>query len=262
MKIGFIGFGEASSNIADGLLSENENINISAFDIDTEKVKKTIMAFPSFNRITVLSSLKQIIDYNEVLLCAIPGDMDYSLFVEVASYQIRGKLFIDLCTAKPTIKKTISGILSAKGADYVDVAVAGSVPANKHKVPMLISGSGSSKMLDLFQPYKMDITFAGEEAGNASIIKLCRSIYMKGLAALSLEMSNVAEYFGIKDFVYDSLAKSFDCDHFTSYTPRLINGTKKHILRRTKEVEDWLELIKGTGCSNYITLATLKTYET
>lgn len=171
-------------------------------------------------------------------------------------------MFIDLCTAKPEDKHEISKIVEDTGNYYVDVAVMGSVPTLKHKVPMYISGSGCKLMCDILSPFGMDITCVGEKAGSASIIKLCRSIYMKGLAALSIELEEVCNHYGVKDEVYASLAKSMDNDNFMTYTPRLIKGTKLHCVRRLNEVKECLDLISATQTEGYMTEATRKLYET
>lgn len=42
-------------------------------------------------------------------------------------------------------------------------------------------------------PYGMKITTAGGKAGAASAIKLVRSIYMKGIASLMIEMVEAAD---------------------------------------------------------------------
>lgn len=137
----------------------------------------------------------------------------------------------------------------------------GSVPLLKHKVPMYVSGTGCELMVDALSSFDMDITIVGERAGCASIIKLCRSIYMKGIAALSIELEKVCEHYGVKDEVYASLAKSMDNDAFMIYTPRLIKGTIKHCTRRLNEVKECIELIESAEIEGYMTKATAKLYE-
>ena len=48
-------------------------------------------------------------------------------------------------------------------------------------------------------PYHMDITLAGEKAGSASAIKLVRSIFMKGIASLMIEMLEGAHAYGVAE---------------------------------------------------------------
>lgn len=261
MKLGFIGFGEASSNIAEGLLSESATLQVGAYDVNIERATSCINTSPHSNRIHIFTSLESIIRDCDVFFCAVPGQYDSSLFEGITNLKIENKLFMDISTAKPDLKKAISEIIANKAAFYVDVAVLGSVPAKKNKVPMMLSGFGSSRMVEQFADYDMDMQIVGEEAGKASLVKLCRSIYMKGLAALSIELTEVAEYYGVKDLVYDSLSKSMDNDTFNVYTPRLIKGTIKHIVRRSVEIEECLEIIANSPCQNYMTEATLNTYK-
>ena len=101
----------------------------------------------------------------------------------------------------------------------------------------------------------------GEKAGDAMIVKLCRSIYMKGLAALTIEMTKVCEAYGVKEQVWASLAKSMDHDQFMIYTPRLIDGTIRNLERRINEVCECIDLIKSIEETGVMTEATLKLYK-
>lgn len=261
MKIGFLGFGEASSCIADGLLQTQANLEITAYDVDIERAESVRKQITDYNRITLVAQLQKIVTESDTLIVAIPGKFDESLFEEVCALDIEGKLFIDLCTAKPSQKHGISLLVEKHQAFYVDVAVLGSVPSLKHRVPMMLSGTGALRMEAAFSEFNMDMKIVSEEAGKASLVKLCRSIYMKGLAALSMEMTDVAEAYGVKDLVYESLAKSMDNDEFCVYTPRLINGTKKHLARRSAEVEECIDIIKEVNKNAFVTEATLNTYK-
>lgn len=263
MKIGFIGFGEASSNIADGLLQQDVSLCVVAFDVNSSKVAEYIKTLACPSRVCIAQSLDNVLCASDVLMVAVPGNIDYNLFEDICRFDVKGKLFIDFCTAKPDDKLSISKIVDEVGAFYVDVAVLGSVPTLKHKVPMMLSGSGALLMKEIFSPYMLDAEIVGDVAGKASLVKLCRSIYMKGLAALSIEMTNVAEAYGVKDLVYASLAKSMDNDEFKNYTLRLISGTQKHLERRTHEVEDCLQLINNSNkqLHSYMTEATLHVYK-
>lgn len=260
MKIGFIGFGEASSNIAIGMLSEKKESFV-VYDADYKRAESLIIALGLQGRINLVETLRDALAMADVLFVAVPGKYDEVLFQDILSESTKEQLFIDLCTAPPDIKRKIEMKLTTNGSMYVDVAVMGSVPTLKHRVPMYISGSGAERMKDELTEYRFDMTIVGEKAGEASVIKLCRSIYMKGIAALSIEMTNVCEYYGVKDKVYESLANSLDGDCFTNYTPRLINGTIKHRERRLQEVRECLEIIKKAGIKGEMTQGTIELYE-
>lgn len=197
----------------------------------------------------------------DIVIVAIPGSADLNMINGLNSELFKDRLIIDLCTAKPSDKRKISEIIDDAGGSYVDVAALGSFPALKHQVPLLISGGGSDKMIEAFENLGLNIKKMSESAGDAMIVKLCRSIYMKGLAALTVEMTEVSEAYGVKEQVWASLAESMDNDQFLTYSPRLITGTIRNLERRTLEVEECLDLITNMGKCSIMTEATLKKYK-
>lgn len=113
----------------------------------------------------------------------------------------------------------------------------GSLPKDKHQVPITASGNGAEKFRELMTPWGMRITLAGEKAGSASAIKLVRSIYMKGIASLMIEMLQAADAYGVADEVVASVSKSMDGISFTSHLDRLVTGSALHCTRRAAELK-------------------------
>lgn len=258
--IGFIGFGEASYNIICGLLSESKK-QIVVYDSDISKATQQYVRIEDREFIEVKESVEEIVHKADYIFIAIPGSVDEDLFCKILQIDAKGKTYIDLCTALPETKKMIGEQVRAAENFYIDVAVMGSVPKLKHKVPMLISGDYTEGFTDFISQYNMDVEYVSPNAGDASIIKLCRSIYMKGLAALSIEMLEVSDFYGVREQVMCSLEKSLDADRFMEYTKRLVEGTLLHCERRKKEVENSLLLIERANLSGEMTKATISTYD-
>lgn len=258
-RIGFLGFGEASSNIAVGLLTEHQ-VKFYAYDVDAKRANEVINSLNLESNVQLASSLREALQFADIFFVAIPGRLDEELFDEILACAPQDKVFLDLCTARPSIKAAIEARVRKTGCIYLDIAVMGSVPALKHKVPMYASGHDVSIVQEMADMYHLDISVVGDKAGDASLIKICRSIYMKGLAALSIEVTEVSEFYGVKDKVYESLAKSLDNDTFKNYTPRLIRGTFKHRDRRLGELKECLEIIKATSVCGEMTKGAIQLY--
>lgn len=255
-ELGFIGFGEAAINFASGIAQQDPSIRVAVYDkFGISETAKHLNV-----DILIANSPEDLLGKVETIIVAIPGSMDLEMFQAMYSAHFKDKLIIDFCTAKPEHKFEISKIVDSVGGFYVDVAALGSFPALKHKVPMLISGKGSEKMIRTFSGFGLNLKVMSDKAGDAMVVKLCRSIYMKGLAALAIEMTEVSEAYGVKDQVWASLAESMDNDQFMVYTPRLINGTIRNLLRRTKEVEECIDLINRVGKNGTMTEATHRFY--
>ena len=103
MKIGFIGFGEAGQNIAEGLLLYGDTLAY-VYDVDYHKAVKIAASFEKSECIHVCSSISEVVDSATNIFIAVPGAADETVFDEIIKSSFHGKLFIDICTAKPTVK--------------------------------------------------------------------------------------------------------------------------------------------------------------
>jgi 3-hydroxyisobutyrate dehydrogenase-like beta-hydroxyacid dehydrogenase len=257
-RIGFVGFGEAAVNLMQGLIQEKA-CQIYAYDTDYIGAMQKKQKIDN-RRITIVKGITELLSKCTIIFVAVPGTVDEEVFSELLRYKVKGILFVDICTSKPEIKNQIATKVDDCGGMYVDVAVMGSVPKLKHKVPMKVSGSGAIIFQKEFSEAGMQIDVVGQKAGEASVIKLCRSIYMKGIAALLIETKNVSKAYGVEEQVFSSIADSMDADLFEVYSKRLIDGTYKHCKRRKAEVEESLEIVHSAGFDGFMTDGTIKTY--
>ena len=264
MELGFIGFGEASQNFAEGFL-QNDVESVYVYDVNHKKAVETAALFEKYDCIHVCPSINDVIDLVENIFIAVPGGADETVFGEITKSTFTGKLFIDICTAKPGIKylncQKINGMGGGIENSYVDAAVMGSIPKLKHMVPIIASGDGAQRFYNTFSALGMNIQIHKGKAGEASTIKLCRSIYMKGIAALLIETQEVSRLYGVEAEVFASIAESMNADSFEVYSERLIKGTYKHCVRRMHELEDSMNLIEDGGLCGDMTKASIHVYE-
>ena len=232
MKIGFIGFGEASSKICYGLSKEKTDSIFYAYDVATLHN----------DNVSVCNSIGDVIKNSESIFVAVPGTSDKNVFSEILKSNIEDKLIIDICTTKPIIKESIEKEVINRKGKYVDVAVLGPVSKLLHKTPMLVSGSGSKDMKSKFSKYNMNISIKEGSAGMASTIKLCRSIFMKGLSALAIETIEACEKYGVKDDVFNSIYENVEEHSFEVLLDTVVKGAYVHTKRQFDEICYCIEL--------------------
>lgn len=245
MIVGFIGFGEVSFHFAQSMM-EYGNLECIAYDINYESAQKRAADVTS-GKIEIIPALEDFLSQVNVVFVAVPGKFDESLFQEIAMHPIKEHLFIDFSTALPNVKQQAEKLMIAKNASYVDAAVMGSVPKLRHKTPLMVSGNGSTEMLKLFRRFEMDILPVGDKGGNASTIKLCRSIFMKGLPALIIETQRVCEKYQVSDQVFRSIYHNFEDQTFSQISDRLVSAAFKHAVRQRDEVEECIVLAQQAG---------------
>ncbi len=262
MKIGFIGFGEAAYNISFGLRQEGVE-GIIASDKMTEhaEIGPKIRDRAQEAGVTLMGSAKEVAGQTDIVFVAVPAVNATEVFQEIVDSLRPEQLYIDVCSTSPSVKKTISTGVERIGALYVDAAMLGSLPLKKHQVPITASGSGAHLFKETMSPFGMDISTIGTEAGAASAVKLIRSIFMKGIAGLMLEMLQGAHEYHVIDEVVESISKSMDGIPFESHLNRLITGTATHARRRGAELNGSIQMLSERYIDNAMTIAAQHKHE-
>lgn len=249
ITVGFIGFGEAASSIAEGLLHEGIK-KVLAFDALLED---PLLKDETANRIRTMGvkpvSLSSVVSETNVIFSAVPSYHAVAVTIEAAKHLAANSLYVDVTTATPQEKKQIADIIRLKGSKFIDGAMMGSLPKYKHRVPMLISGDGINLFYDAMKPYKMNLTKIDETPGSATCIKFVRSIVAKGLACLLIEALNAANKFGIEETIFESICEIFGTDAENTID-RLVSSTLTHASRRSHEMQNVVGLLQQAGvCS-------------
>ena len=246
MKVGFIGFGEASFNMALGFNEEGKE-GIIAFDasINNPVYGKVIQERAEKANVKLLSSLEDVVQQSTVLFAAVPADKAVDVCVSTLPFIQKNTLYIDVSASSPDTKKEISENVIQKEALFVDAALMGPLPVYKHKVPIYASGNGVDLMIKLFADYQMDLTKISDIAGEASAVKLVRSVFMKGLSVLGLEMLEAARKLEIEELVIRSVSETMNKTDFENTLNRLVTGTAIHAERRFTEMSGSNQMLES-----------------
>ncbi len=256
MNTGFIGYGEAAFNISLGLGQEG----LSGIRATDAMMDHPVMGVQVRDRagqagVALVSSAAEVAQWADVLFAAVPSSFTLDVCREVKDCLRPGQLYIDVSASTPATKEAIWDLIGGTGVLFVDAAMLGSLPKDKHRVPITASGNGASKFREVMAPHGMEITLAGEKAGAASAIKLVRSIFMKGIASLMIEMLQAADAYGVSDEVVSSISKSMDGIPFTSHLDRLVTGSALHCTRRAAELKGSIAMLSEAELSPEMTTA-------
>ncbi len=221
LRLGFIGFGGAGYGLAKGLRQAGL-AEVHFFDRmqETPPFAEVIGRHSAELGAVRAATIAELLARTDCVISCVTGSMAVSVAEEAAPHLTPAHLYADVNTASPQVKKQAAAIVERAGASFTDAAMMGAIPAFLHRVPILASGSGASRFRDALTPYGMNIRAIGEEPGQASAIKLCRSIFTKGLLSLLIELLTATHRLGVDDTVLASIAESLDGTPFTE-TARL-----------------------------------------
>lgn len=262
MNIGFIGFGEAAYNISIGLAQEGIS-GIRATDImmNHEVMGKQIHNRAKEAGVTLVNTNSEVARWADIIFVAVPVFSAMDVCNDIKENLRPSQLYVDVTSSTPANKEAVWRAIQSNGVLYVDAAMMGSLPKDKHQVPIIASGNGAEKFYEVMSPYGMKIKLVGENVGTASAIKLVRSIFMKGIAILMIDMLLTAYSYGVVEEVVDSVSRSMDGIPFNDHLNRLVTGTALHCTRRAAELKGSIALQEDVGLSPEMTLASMHRHE-
>ncbi len=212
-------------------------------------------------QVELVPSSVELARWADVIFAAVPSSFTLDVCAEIRDVLRPGQLYVDVSASTPQTKERIWEAVRESGVLFVDAAMLGSLPQKRHKVPITASGNGAAAFWERMEPYGMCITLTGEKPGAASAIKLVRSIFMKGIAGLLIEVLEGAEAYGVSQEVIQSVAESMDSTPFTATMERLVKGTAIHCVRRAAELKGTVEMLEDAGLPSAMTRAAKEVHE-
>lgn len=257
MKLGFIGFGEVAYEISRGLLTEGLS-GIIAYDpmAQDEHFGALVQDRASSARVVLKDSPAALAREADVIIAATPGGKALAAAQQAVPFLKKGTVYTDVSTSSPRTKQEIAKVVTAGGGFFADGALMGGLTLEQHKVPALISGNGSDRFIRYMSPYHMNLEKVSDEPGAAIAIKLIRSIYMKGIAMLDVEMLQAAMKLDVDPLVIKSLSATMDAKPFAEMMNFLVNASAIHAERQTHEMHDVVTMVKEMGINPTMSEAT------
>lgn len=256
--IGFLGFGEAASQIAAGFREQGE-LKLCAYDVTltTQGERRRILEQRLAQTGTMpVESPEALAEEAGIIFLIIPAKFARDAALEILPYLTEKHLFCDLTTNRPAIKEELGSRFEEAGILYVDASVMGAVPLYRHKTPTLVCGNGAKQMVELMTPLGMALTDVGPAAGRAVKMKLTRSVFVKGVEALTMEMLMTARRLGIEKEIIAGIEDSFQKFGFTKFCGQLVTSGVEHAARRSLEAQECQELEEELGLNSIMMEAT------
>ena len=257
LKIGVVGYGEVGK-ILSRALREKGLAWVGAWDVlfvDTTR-GPAMKARAREDGIEACESLAVLLARADIVISAVTAANTLEVAREAAPFMRSSTFFLDLNSASPTTKAKAAKLIDSAGAHYVEAGVMASVPPCGIAVPMLLGGARAPGLAEKLTPLGFDTTVVSEKIGVASAIKMCRSIFIKGLEAIVIESSTTARRHGVEQQVIASLAETYPEIDWEEQGSYLFSRVARHGARRTEEMREAATTVREAGFDPWMSAAT------
>ena len=241
MRWAVIGFGEAGSVLARHLAAVlDREVRVMAPRLNRNPLPDQERRQLEGVGLRIVPDVGTLVRSSDVVLSAVaPGAA--AEVAEMAAGSWEGGLFIDLNSVSPMEKARAAASLAR---DFVDGAILGSIAGRGTRVPMALSGPRSREANSLLVTAGLRTAVVGQEVGRASALKMCRSIFMKGLECLFVEASVAGLKFNLSEVLQETIEETFSPYTIRELSTMLLTTHTVHADRRAHEMKEVVETLR------------------
>lgn len=250
--IGIIGFGEAAQTFTG---DPGWSGAAAAYDLKLSQIDLRSDMTQRFDErgVRVCFSNSAASTDAATVLSLVTADQSLGAAKETAPSLSSNALFLDMNSVAPEKKRASAAIINGAGARYVDVAIMAPVQPATLNVPLLVSGEYAGDATnELSRMGFGNIRIVGSQVGEASAIKMVRSVMIKGIEALTAECLLAANAAGVTDEVL--LALGGDWSERANYN---LERMLVHGRRRAAEMEEVCATLDSLGVDPVLTRGTV-----
>ncbi len=235
--IGIIGFGEVGRIFARGLLKQGV-ARITAFDV------ADVAPEPG---VTFTTSAVEAARGAELVISSVTAAAALAALAAALPAMSHAPFVLDVNSVSPTTKQATAAAVEAAGGRYVEAAVMTSVPPKGLASPMWLGGPHAEAFVAAAAGLDMNLRVFAETVGGASSVKMCRSIMIKGLEALTSECMLTARHYGVEEHVLASLGDTLPHPDWRGLARYVMGRALVHGKRRSEEMAEVAVTVREAG---------------
>jgi 3-hydroxyisobutyrate dehydrogenase-like beta-hydroxyacid dehydrogenase len=256
-KIAMVGFGEAGSILGAELAATGREVVTYDILLDTEAGRAAMLDKARRARVQTADSLDAAVAGADLVVSAVTATSSADVARNASGALRTGQVYLDINSCSPATKRSNAQTVQSSGADYVEAAVMAPVPPQRLQVPMLLGGARAAQLAPALTALGMNATAISDQIGVASAVKMCRSVIIKGLEALTVESMLAARRFGAEQEVLASLQRTFPQMGWQDKLPDyLVSRVAEHGRRRAAEMREVAHTLQDVGIEPTMALAT------
>ena len=248
--LALIGFGEAGSTFARAAVWGHQ---ASGWDVSLTRRKTMKKA-----GIIAGASPTDTVRHASLILSVVTADQSLSAAETCVHSLTKGAIWCDMNSVAPETKLAAARVIEAAGGSYVDVAIMAPVNPLRLAVPLFLAGPSALQAEFALRAVGFsNVRVVGSHVGQASAIKMIRSVMVKGIEALTAEMMAAATAAGVTDEILASLDASENATPWRERAAYNLERMATHGTRRAAEMEEAAKTLNALGVSPVMTRGTV-----
>jgi len=255
IRIAIIGTGDVGTAFAAALKQKGVDVTLVSGRGGTgarEKVERLGLPF--------CDDFEAAVRAADLVLSAVTGEGSRAVAGRVVDLIRADAIFADLTSSGPDEILKAAASFAASRKTYVDAAIMGAVGLHGQRTPIIAAGPEASRFADIMNGLGFEVTFkAQSRPGDASALKLIRSVFAKGLDMLVVEAMLAARAFGLEEDLLEQLG-DFDRSTMREIVDMYLRTHTVHAARRLHEMQETEAQLASSGLPSFGTHAAVERY--
>jgi 3-hydroxyisobutyrate dehydrogenase-like beta-hydroxyacid dehydrogenase len=250
-RIALVGFGEVGRTLARDLIALGYT-DLVAYDIACASLNSGPSRAAKALGVTA-SATPDVLAGRGTVICAVTAAQTEIAAKTVAAYLDPTAYYVDCNSAAPATKQAAARIIEGGGGRYVEAAVMTVIGPKGLQTPMLLGGPRAAQFLVDHVQFGLDAKVYAEAIGQASSVKMCRSVIIKGIEGIMMECLLTARHYGVEGDVLASLQDMFPGQDWTTLSGHMIRRSLQHGTRRAEEMREVAKTVEDAGITPHMT---------
>lgn len=261
MRITFIGFGEVAAAFCPALAARGAGIAAHDLLMAEPDGPARLKARAGSVPVSFLPLPDALYDARYIL-STVTTSVALAAAGQCTAHLKPGQVFVDLNATEPRVKREIAAAIEASGAAFVEGALLGAVGVTGARTEILLGGPHArAAERDLAGELGLNARFYSEQIGQASMFKMLRSVFSKGMEALLIEFLVSAERARLRTDLWNEVTTLFESQPFEKVTMNWVRSHSSAHRRRRDEMKQVVGVLRTLGIDPVMTRATESVFE-
>lgn len=255
MRIAFLGYGEVATAFSSALAAHGAEI--AAYDVvlDQPQGLERVRARAPAGKVE-FCTLPDALRGARYVLSTVTTSVARDAARNCVPHLSAGQAYVDMNATDPAVKLEIERVIRPSGAAFIEGAVLGAVGVTGARTEILFGGPNGERAARELAELGLNVRFYSEEIGKASMFKMLRSVFSKGMEALLIEFLAAGERAGIREDLWREVTELFAQHPFEKTASNWVRSHATAHARRYHEMKQVANVLRELGIEPTMTAAT------